>query len=156
MGRCYSERRHYLRGKGYFGDTHDSEGRRYLEDRHCSEVVPLGDGVPLLLSVSLRWEASSGDILSYPMSQSLAGLLRGSELCWKLRGSVENRVRYMLAIPLGDSSEYTTNEKKLVEADDLAKDLLILNISDDILMNINSCETAKDLWDEIQKKMQGT
>ncbi|GJR68988.1 hypothetical protein Tco_0015053 [Tanacetum coccineum] len=138
MGRCYSERRHYLRGKGYFGDTHDSEGRRYLEDRHCSEVVPLGDGVPLLLSVSLRWEASSGgpqDILSYPMSRSLAGLLRGSELCWKLRGSIENRLRY--------SSEYTANEKKLVEADDLTKDLLILNIPDDILMNINSCETAK-------------
>ncbi|GKE03156.1 hypothetical protein Tco_1391139 [Tanacetum coccineum] len=54
-----------------------------------------------------------------------------------------------------DSSEYNVVENKLVEADDLAKDLLILSIPNDILMNINSCETAKDLWDEIVKQMQG-
>ncbi|GJX01847.1 hypothetical protein Tco_0185760, partial [Tanacetum coccineum] len=40
------------------------------------------------------------DILSYPMSRSLVGLLKGSKLCWKLRGSVKNRLCCMLAIPL--------------------------------------------------------
>ncbi|GJY97655.1 hypothetical protein Tco_0514565, partial [Tanacetum coccineum] len=40
------------------------------------------------------------DILPYLMSQSLAGLLRGSGLYWKLRGSDENNLRCMLAIPL--------------------------------------------------------
>ncbi|GJR56082.1 hypothetical protein Tco_1406603 [Tanacetum coccineum] len=40
------------------------------------------------------------DILPYLMSRSLAGLLRGSGLCWKLRGSDENNLRCMLAIPL--------------------------------------------------------
>lgn len=54
-----------------------------------------------------------------------------------------------------DPINYTAKERNLVKADDLAKDLLIFSIPNDILMTIDSCETAKDLWDEIEKQMQG-
>ncbi|GJZ02352.1 hypothetical protein Tco_0520313 [Tanacetum coccineum] len=40
------------------------------------------------------------DIMSYLISRSLAGLLRGSRLCWKLGGSDKNSLRCMLAVPL--------------------------------------------------------
>ncbi|PWA37116.1 DUF4219 domain-containing protein/UBN2 domain-containing protein [Artemisia annua] len=44
-----------------------------------------------------------------------------------------------------DPINYIDKERNLVEADDLAKGLLIPNIPNDILMNIDSYETAKEL-----------
>ena len=55
-----------------------------------------------------------------------------------------------------DLSEYSLEEKRMVEIDELAKDLLILSNTNVILMNIDICESTKDLCDKIEKRLRGT
>ncbi|GKB83374.1 hypothetical protein Tco_0950269, partial [Tanacetum coccineum] len=66
-----------------------------------SEIVPICGGYARARIKEDRLSLlGPQDILPYLMSRSLAGLPRGSRLCWKLRGSDEYSLRCMLAIPL--------------------------------------------------------
>nr|GEU57653.1 hypothetical protein [Tanacetum cinerariifolium] len=55
---------------------------------------------------------------------------------------------------LKDPKFWTAEEKKTRKIDRLAISLLIQGLSNDIYSLINSNETAKDLWDALERKMQ--
>nr|GEY45418.1 hypothetical protein [Tanacetum cinerariifolium] len=61
------------------------------------------------------------------------------------------------AIPtLKDPKFWTAEEKKTQKIDRLARSLLIQGLSNDIYSLIDSNETAKDLWDALERKMCGS
>nr|GEW64655.1 RNA-directed DNA polymerase, eukaryota [Tanacetum cinerariifolium] len=57
---------------------------------------------------------------------------------------------------LKDPKFWTAEEKKIRKIDHLARSLLIQGISNDIYSLIYSNETAKDLWDALQRQMRGS
>nr|GEU66065.1 hypothetical protein [Tanacetum cinerariifolium] len=61
------------------------------------------------------------------------------------------------AIPtLKDPKFWTAEEKKTRKIDRLARSLLIEGLSNDIYSLIDSNETAKDLWDALERQMRGS
>nr|GEY19101.1 hypothetical protein [Tanacetum cinerariifolium] len=57
---------------------------------------------------------------------------------------------------LKDPKSWTAEEKKTRKIDRLARSLLIQGISNDIYSLIDSNETAKDLWDALERQMCGS
>nr|GEW69685.1 integrase, catalytic region, zinc finger, CCHC-type, peptidase aspartic, catalytic [Tanacetum cinerariifolium] len=57
---------------------------------------------------------------------------------------------------LKDLKFWTAKEKKIQKIDRLARSLLIQGLSNDIYSLIDSNETAKDLWDALEKHMRGS
>nr|GFC23870.1 hypothetical protein [Tanacetum cinerariifolium] len=61
------------------------------------------------------------------------------------------------AIPtLKDPKFWTTEEKKTRKIDRLARSLLIQGLPNDMYSLIDSNETAKDLWDALERQMRGS
>nr|GEY63861.1 hypothetical protein [Tanacetum cinerariifolium] len=60
------------------------------------------------------------------------------------------------SIQNGDQPLPTAEEKKTRKIDHLARSLLIQGLSNDIYSLINSNETAKDLWDALERQMRGS
>nr|GEY33138.1 hypothetical protein [Tanacetum cinerariifolium] len=57
---------------------------------------------------------------------------------------------------LKDPKFWTSKEKKTRKIDRLARSLLIQGLSNDIYSLIDSNETAKDLWDALERQMRGS
>nr|GEY43357.1 hypothetical protein [Tanacetum cinerariifolium] len=57
---------------------------------------------------------------------------------------------------LKDLKFWTAEEKKTRKIDRLARSLLIQGLLNDIYYLINSNETAKDLWDALERQMHGS
>ncbi|HEY5234674.1 MAG TPA: hypothetical protein VIJ14_00735, partial [Rhabdochlamydiaceae bacterium] len=57
---------------------------------------------------------------------------------------------------LKDPTNYSREERARAAADRIAMSFIIMGITNDIYSNIDSKKTAKDMWDEIQRQMQGT
>nr|GEV09345.1 retrovirus-related Pol polyprotein from transposon TNT 1-94 [Tanacetum cinerariifolium] len=57
---------------------------------------------------------------------------------------------------LKDPKFWTAEEKKTRKIDRLARSLLIQGLSNDIYSLIDSNETAKDLWDDLERQMRGS
>nr|GEY76260.1 hypothetical protein [Tanacetum cinerariifolium] len=57
---------------------------------------------------------------------------------------------------LKDPKFWTAEEKKTQNIDRLARSLLIQGLSNDIYSLIDSNETAKDLWDTLERQMRGS
>nr|GEZ11144.1 hypothetical protein [Tanacetum cinerariifolium] len=57
---------------------------------------------------------------------------------------------------LKDPKFWTTEEKKTQKIDHLARSLLIQGLPNDIYSLIDSNETAKDLWDALERQMRGS
>nr|GEZ93493.1 hypothetical protein [Tanacetum cinerariifolium] len=57
---------------------------------------------------------------------------------------------------LKDSKFWTAEEKKTRKINRLARSLLIQGLSNDIYSLIDSNETAKDLWDALERQMHGS
>nr|GEV51705.1 integrase, catalytic region, zinc finger, CCHC-type, peptidase aspartic, catalytic [Tanacetum cinerariifolium] len=57
---------------------------------------------------------------------------------------------------LKDPKFWTAEEKKTRKVDRLARSLLIQGLSNDIYSLIDSNETAKDLWDALERQMRGS
>nr|GEU55383.1 integrase, catalytic region, zinc finger, CCHC-type, peptidase aspartic, catalytic [Tanacetum cinerariifolium] len=57
---------------------------------------------------------------------------------------------------LKDPKFWTAEEKKTRKIDRLAKSLLIQGLPNDIYSHIDSNETAKDLWDALERQMRGS
>nr|GEY77631.1 hypothetical protein [Tanacetum cinerariifolium] len=57
---------------------------------------------------------------------------------------------------LKDPKFWTAEEKKTRKIDRLARSLLIQGLSNDIYSLIDSSETAKDLWDALERQMRGS
>ncbi|GJY88450.1 uncharacterized mitochondrial protein-like protein, partial [Tanacetum coccineum] len=58
--------------------------------------------------------------------------------------------------PLPDPKFWTAEEKKIRKIDRLARSLLIQRLPNDIYSLIDSNNTAKDLWDALERKMRGS
>nr|GEX04900.1 hypothetical protein [Tanacetum cinerariifolium] len=58
--------------------------------------------------------------------------------------------------PLKDKSMWSDQEKTIQKIDRLARSLLIQGLSNDIYSLIDSCKTAKDLWDALARHMLGS
>nr|GFB19705.1 hypothetical protein [Tanacetum cinerariifolium] len=56
---------------------------------------------------------------------------------------------------LKDLKFWTAEEKKTRKIDHLARSLLIQGLPNDIYSLIDSKETAKDLWDALERQMRG-
>ena len=57
---------------------------------------------------------------------------------------------------LKDPSNYSKEERARATADRIAMSFIIMGITNDIYNSIDSKKTTKDMWDEIQRPMQGT
>nr|GFB51505.1 hypothetical protein [Tanacetum cinerariifolium] len=68
-----------------------------------------------------------------------------------LAGTVQNALH-----TLKDPKFWTTEEKKTRKIDRLARSLLIQRVPNDIYSLIDSNETAKDLWDALERQMRGS
>ncbi|GJW32926.1 hypothetical protein Tco_0052958 [Tanacetum coccineum] len=141
--RCCSEGKRYSEdiccseGKRYSEDRCCSEGKRYSEDRRCLEgflstpTVSLGDSVHLLLSVSLRWEASSGEPIAYEISQDTSA-------CWSRSCYVSDSgwlERSMIS---------RANEKMSVEAPRSCPSLFVLSEA------LGSLKAEGSVWDDLR------
>ena len=56
---------------------------------------------------------------------------------------------------LGDSPILTDEDKKKLELNNSAKNLILMSISHSVFAMISSCETANDIWDKLCKTYEG-
>nr|GFB15981.1 hypothetical protein [Tanacetum cinerariifolium] len=86
--------------------------------------------------------------------------------------SIENRpyVRRMIATPgepdlpvlVPESFHEQTNEEltetdiKLIDADDQAIQTILLGLPQDVYVAVDSCETAKKIWERVRQMMNGS
>ena len=58
-------------------------------------------------------------------------------------------------LALGDSPILTDEDKKKLELNHSAKNLILMSISHSVFAMISSCETAKDIWDKLCETYEG-
>ena len=57
---------------------------------------------------------------------------------------------------LQNESEYTEEDQKQVDADDMAIHIVQLGLPRDIFAAVDSCETAFDMWERVRRLCHGT
>nr|GEV19867.1 hypothetical protein [Tanacetum cinerariifolium] len=73
--------------------------------------------------------------------------------------SIENGpyVRRMIATPgEPDLPELTENDIKRMDADDQAIQTILLGLPEDVYADVDSCETAKEIWERVRQMMKGS
>nr|GFC29059.1 hypothetical protein [Tanacetum cinerariifolium] len=84
----------------------------------------------------------SRDVITVGLTMRIPLLYRGEYSQWR-----ERFMNYL---------EEQTDEKKTRKIDRLARSLLIQWLPNDIYSLIDSNETAKDLWDALERQMRGS
>nr|GFA80542.1 ribonuclease H-like domain-containing protein [Tanacetum cinerariifolium] len=57
---------------------------------------------------------------------------------------------------LQKNDELSDKELKQIEADDQAIQTILLSLPEDIYATVNSCETAQEIWLQVQQMMKGS
>nr|GEZ61826.1 hypothetical protein [Tanacetum cinerariifolium] len=83
----------------------------------------------------------SRDVITVGLTMRIPLLYRGEYSQWR-----ERSMNYL---------EEQTDEKKTQKIDRLVRSLLIQGLSNDIYSLIYSHETARDLWDALERQMRG-
>nr|GEZ49301.1 ribonuclease H-like domain-containing protein [Tanacetum cinerariifolium] len=52
--------------------------------------------------------------------------------------------------------ELTENDIKRMDADDQAIQSILLGLPEDVYVVVDSCETAKEIWERVRKMMKGS
>ncbi|XP_024964145.1 uncharacterized protein LOC112504437 [Cynara cardunculus var. scolymus] len=52
-------------------------------------------------------------------------------------------------------TDWDDEEKKRVEVDQKSKTLLIMALPNEIFQSLDACESAKDLWDQLENQLEG-
>ncbi|CAH9075281.1 unnamed protein product [Cuscuta europaea] len=90
-------------------------------------------------------------------SAMLESLLEGpAELLISVGGDPENNPPIFPEIRRKVPSEYTEADKLRLRGDLMAKTYLLQAIPNEVYVLIDSMQTAKEMWDEIEKLLQGT
>nr|GFA37878.1 hypothetical protein [Tanacetum cinerariifolium] len=103
----------------------------------------------------------SRDVITVGSTMRISLLYRGEYLQWleRFMNYLEEQTdgeAMINSIQNGDQPLPTAEEKKNQKIDRLARSLLIQGIPNDIYSLIDSNETAKDLWDALERQMRGS
>ena len=79
-------------------------------------------------------------------------ILNGPYVPTKLAPTPEDPDR--MAIKL--RTEWTDNEKKAVQLDKKAKNILFMSLEDELFENVVNCRTAKEIWEALLVMHEGT
>nr|GEY88950.1 retrovirus-related Pol polyprotein from transposon TNT 1-94 [Tanacetum cinerariifolium] len=105
-------------------------------------------------------EAMINSIQNVGLTMRISLLYRGEYLQWRERfmNYLEEKTdgEAMIISIQNDPKFWTTEEKKTQKINRLAISLLIQGLPNDIYSLIDSNETAKDLWDALERKMRGS
>nr|GEX54391.1 hypothetical protein [Tanacetum cinerariifolium] len=101
------------------------------------------------------------DVITVGLTMRIPLLYRGEYSQWRERfmNYLEEQMdgeAMINSIHNGDQPLHTAEEKKTRKIDHLARSLLIQGLSNDIYSLIDSNETAKDLWDALERQMCGS
>nr|GEV78530.1 hypothetical protein [Tanacetum cinerariifolium] len=133
------------------------------EVKLCREVKLCGEVKLYELLWIFVQDNMSRDVIMVGSTMRIPLLYRGEYSQWRERfmnyleeqtdvaGTAQN------APPtLKDPKFWTTEEKKTRKIDHLARSLLIQRLPNDIYSLIDNNETAKDLWDALERQMRGS
>nr|GEZ06861.1 ribonuclease H-like domain-containing protein [Tanacetum cinerariifolium] len=102
----------------------------------------------------------SQDVITVGSTMRILLLYRGEYLQWRERFmnylEEQTDVEAMIKSIQNDPKFWTVEEKKTRKIDRLARSLLIQGFPNDIYSIIDSNETAKDLWDALERQMRGS
>nr|GEV67773.1 reverse transcriptase domain-containing protein [Tanacetum cinerariifolium] len=134
-------------------------------------ITMMGRVLPSVLTakgLAIRPVIVKASMLLSPTTRELKGQIKESSLAlsvelkqgltlWALPGQTQTLMLSWNASPtLKDLKFWTTEEKKTQKIDRLARYLLIQELPNDIYSLIDSNETAKDLWDALERQMRGS
>nr|GEW81936.1 hypothetical protein [Tanacetum cinerariifolium] len=125
-----------------------------------STIESLSKQVAELKTLIFVRDKMSRDVITVGSAMRIPLLYRGEYSQWRERfmNYLEEQTdgEAMINSIKNDPKFWTAEEKKTRKIDRLARSLLIQELSNDIYSLIDSNETAKDLWDALERQMRGS